>query len=129
MLHYIVTNRRIMSDETGEFIKADGGETPSENLRFGTFDSAKYTATKDGRTSVTLFTDPVESDIDSATTDAEIQPYREDLAKAPTENLIGSKKFFAELYHNMINQGGDLLFFVHGFHTDLAGALQSICDL
>jgi len=24
---------------------------------------------------------------------------------------------------------GDVLFFVHGFHTDLNGALQSICDL
>ena len=46
MLHYIITNREIIPDEKGEFIKADGGETPSENLRFGTFDSDIYNATK-----------------------------------------------------------------------------------
>ena len=116
MVHYIVTNRRIISDLKGEFIKADGGETPSENLRFGTFDSDIYSATKDGRASVTLFPDPEGRSIDSVTTDAEIQPYTKELGSAPTENLKGSQKFFAELYKNMKNQGGDLLFFVHGFH-------------
>ncbi len=129
MLHYIITNREILSDAAGEFIKSDGGETPSENLRFGTFDSDIYAATKDTRKSVTLFPDPEAPGIASAVTDADTQPYKANLAQTPTETLIGSKKFFTELYNNMKTDSGDLLFFVHGFHTDLAGALQSICDL
>lgn len=129
MLHYIITNREVRSDAAGEFIKPDGGETPSENLRFGTFDSDIYSNAKDGRRSVTLFPDLVPPDIRSAATDAETQPYSAALAQTPTEHLAGSKKFFTELYNNMKAVDGDLLFFVHGFHTDLAGALQSICDL
>jgi esterase/lipase superfamily enzyme len=129
MLHYIITNRQIIPDESGEFIKPDGGETPSENLRFGTFDSDIYNSRKDSRESVTLFPDPEPPGIASAVTDAETQPYRASLPQTPTKNLIGSAKFFTELYHNMQAIDGDMLFFVHGFHTDLAGALQSICDL
>ncbi|RNI39874.1 alpha/beta hydrolase [Hanamia caeni] len=129
MLHYIITNREIIPDEKGEFIKADGGETPSENLRFGTFDSDIYNATKDSRLAVTLFPDPKAPNIASAVTDAEIQPYSASLAHTPTDTLIGSKKFFTELYQNMKAVEGDLLFFVHGFHTDLASALNSICKL
>ncbi len=129
MLHYIITNRQILPDVNGEYIKPDGGETPSENLRFGTFDSTQYSATKDARKSVNLFPDPKAPDTATIMTDADTQPYSKDLANADTANLIGSKKFFAELYQTMQHTDGDILFFIHGYHTDLNGALQSICDL
>lgn len=129
MLHYIITNREILSDSEGEFIKPDGGESPSENLRFGTFDSSIYDSTKDSRKSITLFPDPQAPPIGSAITGAETQPYKAELAQTPTNDLNGSKRFFTELYNNMKTIEGDMLFFVHGFHTDLSIALQSICDL
>jgi hypothetical protein len=47
MLHYIITNRQILPDANGEYIKIDRGETPSDDLRFGTFDSGVYKTTND----------------------------------------------------------------------------------
>lgn len=129
MLHYIITNREIIKDDIGEYIKPGGGESPSENLRFGTFDSGIYNATKDSRASVTLFADasaPKQADV---ITDAQTQPYTASLASADTDQLTGSKKFFTELFQKMKHTDGDLLMFVHGYHTDLDGALQSICNL
>jgi esterase/lipase superfamily enzyme len=39
-------------------------------------------------------------------------------------------RMFTELYNEMrAIDAGDLLFFVHGFHTDLEGVLKSVCDL
>ncbi len=129
MTHYLVTNRQIFKDKKGEFIKSDGGETPSENLRFGTFDSTLYLKTKDSRKSVILFADPNAPDLRDVITDAETQPYTPGIVNEDPKSLQGSQRFFAELYQNMMSVSGDLLFFVHGFHTDLDGALQSICDL
>lgn len=129
MLHYIITNRQVLKDDNGEYIKIDGGETPSDNLRFGTFDSDIYNQTKNSRTSVTLFPDAPAPDKADIITDAQTQPYTESLAHTDTENLTGSKRFFSELFQKMKRAEGDVLFFVHGFHTDLNGALQSISDL
>lgn len=129
MLHYIITNRQVLQDANDEFIKPDGGETPSENLRFGTFDSQIYFETKDSRMAVNLFADapaPQQKDI---ITDAQTQPYTAQLGDTVTENLTGSQRFFSELFQKMKTITGDVLFFVHGYHTDLNGALQSICDL
>ena len=129
MLHYIITNRQILSDANGDYIKPDGGETPSENLRFGTFDSDIYNATKDSRQSANLFADASAPQQKDVITDAQTQPYKESLGTDDTETLTGSKRFFAELFQKMKRINGDVLFFVHGYHTDLNGALQSICDL
>jgi esterase/lipase superfamily enzyme len=130
MLHYIITNRQILKDNAGEYIKPDGGETPTEILRFGTFDSAIYLKNMDSRASVNLFKDVTQTrDQADVITDAETQPYKENLADGNTQNLTGSKRFFAELFQTMKKTDGDILFFVHGYHTDLNGALQSICDL
>ncbi|MEP6465233.1 MAG: alpha/beta hydrolase [Parafilimonas sp.] len=129
MLHYIITNRQVLSDANGDFIKPDGGETPSENIRFGTFDSDIYNASNDSRRSVKLFADANAPQTKDVMTDAQTQPYSADLATDNTENLTGSKRFFAELFQKLKATEGDILFFVHGYHTDLNGALQSICDL
>ena len=39
MLQYTITNREILSDKRGRFIKPDGGKTLFENLKFRTFDT------------------------------------------------------------------------------------------
>ena len=40
MIHYLITNRQILKDETGkEYIRADGKEQASDDLRFATYDS------------------------------------------------------------------------------------------
>jgi esterase/lipase superfamily enzyme len=129
MLHYIITNRQILIDNGTEYIKPDGGETPSENIRFGTFDSSIYNATKDSRQSVILFKDASTTSNKDVITDAATQPYTRDLPTADPTILPGSSRLFTELFQSMQHVSGDLLFFVHGYHTDLNGALQSICDL
>ncbi len=129
MLHYIITNRQIFSDDNGEYVKPDGGESPSDNLRFGTFDSEIYINTKDSRKSVNFFPDPNAPSKRDVSTDSETQPYTKDLGTVDTTTLIGSQRFFAELFQKMKQANGDVLFFVHGYHTNFAGALQSICDL
>lgn len=129
MKHYIITNRAILKDDLGEYIKPEGGETPSENIRFGTFDSDIFRANGNTRDAVTLFRDPSAPDKKDIITDDDIKPYYRGLGSADTENLPGSQKFFSELFQKMKRTDGDVLFFVHGYHTDLKGALQSICDL
>jgi esterase/lipase superfamily enzyme len=131
MKHYIITNRTVLTDGNGiEYIKEDGGEEPNEYLRFGEFDSDLFRKNNDTRASVKLFADLPASDRLVATESRGAIPYfRTDINK-PTDQLNGSARTFAELYNGMIGEeGGDLLFFVHGFHTNLNGALQSACDL
>ncbi|MDB5285267.1 MAG: alpha/beta hydrolase [Mucilaginibacter sp.] len=130
MKHYIITNRSVLSDGNGEeYIKEDGGEEPSEYLRFGEFDSMLFKVTN-ARASVKLFADLPSPKRVAATQSGGPIPYFKTDVEKPTDQLSGSTRTFAELYNAMIGkEGGDLLFFVHGFHTNLNGALQSVCDL
>jgi esterase/lipase superfamily enzyme len=130
MLHYIITNRQILTDDNGEYIKEDGGEMPSEELRFGTFDSSIYDMSeKNCRQAITLFPDITAPAATPSVPVNQPQVYSQSMLQTDTKTLDGSKRFFSELFHNMKAVEGDLLFFIHGFHTDLPGALQSICDL
>jgi len=130
MKHYLITNRAILKETDGtEYINIDGGEAASEVLRFGIFDSDVYRLSKNSKEAVTLFADapavervyPVQKPAVSTYTQQDIQQ---------PDTLTGSSRLFAELYNAMIGpDGGDLLFFVHGFHNDLNGSLESVCDL
>jgi esterase/lipase superfamily enzyme len=130
MLHYFITNRAIKSDTQGEYVNEDGGESACENMRCGTFDSKEFRETKSCRRSMVLFEDaPVVKR--SEVINLPLPPlYDSADITTPTHELFGSARLFTELYSQMSGEdGGDLLFFVHGFHADLPGALESVCDL
>ncbi len=130
MLHYFITNRSINKDAQGEFINEDGGESAGENMRCGTFDTTKYRADNSSRNALTLFTDAPNVKRNEPTNQPLTASYTKEAVATDTSKLLASERLFAELYNAMKGaNGGDLLFFVHGFHTDLPGALQSVCDL
>lgn len=131
MIHYLITNRSVLKDENGrEYVKENGGEEPTDNLRFGNFDSDSFNQTKNSRTAIDIFPDLPASDRITAIQASAPIPYLKSDVEKPAGSLKGSTKTFTELYNAMVGtNGGDLLFFVHGFHTDLNGALQSVCDL
>lgn len=130
MLHYFITNRAIKADAQGEYINEDGGESAGENMRCGIFDSHKYQINNNCRESLELFVDaPPPIRAKEINLSVPSLYTRDDIDK-PSDQLYGSARLFAELYNRMAGKdGGDLLFFIHGFHTDLPGALQSVCEL
>src|SRR6266496_1496162 len=130
MQHYLITNRVILSDANGEYINTDGGEAAGENLRFGIFDSDVYQQTHDSRQAIQLFPDASAIPRTASVQTNNVIPYDVKNIETPAKELFGSERLFFELYKAMSGaEGGDLLFFVHGFHTDLKGSLQSVIDL
>ena len=118
MTHYIITNRAILLDETGkEYVRPDGGEAAGENLRFGSFDSNNYLATGDSKSSINLYADASSIPRVFITQTQPASPYTKADITTPELQLSGSARLFTDLYKVMSgNNGGDLLFFIHGFH-------------
>ncbi len=132
MKHYFITNRSIIKDRKGEYINEDGKESAGENMRCGVFDSALYDSDEENcRECLQLFEDAEEV----PRTEVNYQPlpplYHKKDITTPKSKLKGSTRLFAELYHAMADKkkGGDLLFFIHGFHNDLPEVLDSVCEL
>ena len=104
-MNFFITNREILTDAQGkEYIREDGREKASDNLRFVTYDSAGQ--------SFSLFPEPA-----NATESIYEMP-----ANKATEKLVGSARFFKELYDQLIadtEAKNDVLFFIHGFNTNL----------
>lgn len=100
MLHYLITNRQILTDKNGkEFIEEDGLDTAGEEnemLRFAVFDSDTFRKTKSCKPAITLLS---EADVN--------------------ENVFVIPP----------NQEGDVMCFIHGFHTDLNGIMHDMCAL
>lgn len=112
-MNLFITNREIYTNPDGsEFIREDGKENAGDNLRFGKYDNKKFL----------LFDEPsFESDSN----------YQEILLKEK-EELKGSARFFREIYQELIEGNGkknDVLFFIHGFNTDLNGVRSAFDTL
>jgi esterase/lipase superfamily enzyme len=112
-MHLFVTNREIIEQEDGsETVREDGKERACEFLRFGTYSDEKFH----------VFREPKRlSEVNYEKLDA----YR-------TDELKGSAAFFKTLYDAMAQPGSnknDVLFFVHGFNTDLNGVRQAFKNL
>jgi esterase/lipase superfamily enzyme len=105
-MNFIITNREIYLKDGKETIRDEGREYASDNLRFGEYDKTN---------DFTLYSDT--------------NLPNEELylgLNAESENLVGSAKFFKKLYEAIIeskekapDEPSDVLFFVHGFNTDL----------
>lgn len=118
-MNFFITNREIINKAGVESVREDGREHASDNLRFGTYSitSEKFT----------LFPEPKKEE------DTTYQ----NLAKKTITELKGSAKFFRMLYDELIkvNTEGknaaknDVLFFIHGFNTDLKGVRSAFRTL
>lgn len=105
-MNFFITNREIINPgQANEHIREDGREHSGDNLRFGSYDlkSKKFI----------LFPEP----------DKVSESIYEDIKNKPIESLAGSARFFREIYDALCNypakKDNDVLFFIHGFNTDL----------
>jgi len=113
-MNFFITNREIIKPEDGtpEYIREDGKENGGENLRFGSYDLAS----KD----FTLYPEP------DKTTDL----HYKSLKRKSAQSLKGSAKFFKTLYAELSSGATtDVLFFIHGFNTDLEGVREAFVNL
>jgi len=109
--HYFITNREIINKNGKEEVREDGREKAQDDIRFGYFDLDNE--------NFKLY-----EDIDIK--DSAIKLSYSDF----TFDKKGSGLFFKTLYENMISKnGGDVLFFVHGFDTDLDGVRKNFINL
>lgn len=120
--HFIITNREItirpknksnyVKVNQNEYLRTDGRELATENLRFGTV-SFK---TKRSTPQVEIFE---ESDY-------------EELSMEMKNSSLPSHTFFRELYTSMKGEEiycGEVLFFIHGYKSDLDISLETVKKL
>ena len=114
-MNLFITNREIIKKGKNESIREDGGEHAGDNLRFGSYDTAKE--------QFNLFPEPAD----------ESETLYNDLLKKDKYALRGSVAFFREVYDELMkpdNKSGgiiknDVLFFIHGFNTNLNGVREA----
>ncbi|WP_243348675.1 alpha/beta hydrolase [Parabacteroides sp. FAFU027] len=98
-MNLFITNREIVTVGTSEMIRSDGKEHAGDNLRFGEY--------LDGK--LILFPEP----------ENEMEISYVGIKKLQPTDLKGSSRFFKQLYDGLTTNKGDVLFFIHGFNTDL----------
>ncbi|HRH59107.1 MAG TPA: alpha/beta hydrolase [Chitinophagaceae bacterium] len=122
MIHYLITNRQILKDETGkEYIRTDGKEQATDDLRFATYNSETE--------EIIVLPDmsPSKYIADPKEPASYKNPYRSDYDNVKMSSLKGSERMFTDLYKKMSSEdGGDVLLYVHGFHNDFGRVIRSI---
>lgn len=109
-MNYFITNREIIKKGSKETIREDGKENAGDNLRFGKYNIITRI--------FELFEEP--------TNDAELN--YSNVNKNVKNDLKGSAKFFSQIYTELIlddTSKSDVLFFIHGFNTDLNGVRKA----
>ncbi len=115
-MNFLITNREIITQNRKETLREDGKEYAGDNIRFGEYDL--------GSKAFTLYQEP------ETLTDLAYDNLPESEAK-----LKGSHKFFRKLHHEIMQakvqnpQKADVLFFVHGFKTNVEGVKDAYKDL
>lgn len=106
-MNFFITNREIISGKGGkESVREDGKENAADRLRFGIYQNGAFD----------LFPEP----------DSETEAIYADAGEVDPASLKGSARFFRILYDQLIKGGknaknNNILFFIHGFNTDLNG--------
>ncbi len=111
---FFITNREIIDEGTGkERIREDGKETSQDNLRYG-----EYSLTSN---KFSLYAEPKKKS----------EVLYDEMDDANLSKLKGSSRFFTTLYRKLKNGGKNdsVLFFVHGFNTDLDTVRANLEDL
>lgn len=126
--HYIITNREVttrtsksyIAVNSKEYMRMDGDEEARHNLRYGTvsFDPKKAKKLKDFKIKIIpeVNETTLEKYADQQTVDKSVFP---------------STQIFEELYKSGIKAGErkDILFFIHGFKSDLETSMQTLAEL
>src|SRR3990172_2634663 len=120
-MNFFITNREIIKQNGKETIRENGREHAGDNLLFGTYDLIKK--------EFNLFPEPANLP----------ETLYDNLNIKKTVNLKGSALFFKTLYDELSKPGkplkageiekGDVLFFIHGFNTDLQGVRDDFARL
>lgn len=111
-MNYFITNREILKNGDIETIREDGLEHASDNLRFGTYDITENL--------FSLFPEP----------ENEMDLIYSTIGKVDTSTLKGSSRFFKEMWDELTKEKtGDVLFFIHGFNTNLEGVREAFKTL
>ncbi|MCX6232964.1 MAG: alpha/beta hydrolase [Bacteroidetes bacterium] len=119
-MYLFVTNREIITKNHKEQIREDGNENAGDNLRFGAynFNTKRFV----------LYPEP----------ENELELSFSQTASKENNSLKGSVRFFNEIYTELIKDTGktsegldkgDVLFFIHGFNTDLDGVRNAFKNL
>lgn len=123
MLHYMITNREIISENGTEYIRKDGKEEAADEIRFAIIDSE----TK----AYTLIPDTFFNSNPNDNEDAFTNTYSGKYNPNKLEELTGSERMFAQLYFTLkdANNGGDVLLFIHGFNNDLEDSIEELIKI
>ena len=129
MKHFIITNRLIEIRNGQERIKEDGTEEARDEIRFAEYD----TDTKE----YNLFPEPQpQIPLDRVRYKYKIVDDNDDVLLDENNNQVaintlhGSVSTFIGLYKSLKQTTeGDVLFFIHGFNTDLNNALDALQEL
>ncbi len=105
-MNFFITNREIIVKGKKESVREDGKENAADKLRFGIYRKGEFE----------LFPEP----------DSEAEAVYADPHDVDPSTLKGSARFFRTLYDELIKggekaKGNNVLFFIHGFNTDLKG--------
>lgn len=129
MRHYIITNRLIETRNGQERIKEDGTEEARDEIRFAEYDTdtQKYNLFPEPQPQIPLdrvrYNYRIVDDNDDVLLD-------ENNNQVAINTLHGSVATFVGLYQSLKQTTeGDVLFFTHGFNTDLSGALDALQSL
>ncbi len=129
MKHFIITNRLIEIQNGRERIREDGKEEARDEIRFAEYDTdtKDYNLFPELQSPIPLervrYNYQIVDKEDNVLLD-------ENNNQVATNTLHGSARTFIGL-HKSLKQSkeGDVLFFVHGFNTDLNDALEALQDL
>ncbi len=129
MKHFIITNRLIEIINEQERIKEDGTEEARDAIRFAEYD----TETKN----YNIFPEPQpQIPLDRVRYNYQIVDGNDDVLLDENNNQVaintlhGSVRAFIGLYKSLKQTTeGDVLFFIHGFNTDLNDALDALQNL
>lgn len=100
MVHYLITNREVLVDNAGqEYIREDGLDTAGEKTECLRF--ALFDSTKYKKTGSCKY----------------------------AVTLLPALPVIEKEFSSRVKKEGDLLCYIHGFHTDFRGVLEDICAL
>ena len=129
MKHFIITNRLIEIKNGQERIKEDGKEEARDEIRFAEYDTdtQEYNLFPESQSPIPLERVRYNYQIIDGNDNLLLDENNNQVA---INTLHGSVRTFIGLHKSLKQStGGDVLFFIHGFNTDLNDALDALQDL
>lgn len=126
--HYIITNREVTSRNSRsyvsvndkEYMRKDGDEEARHNLRYGTVSFDPKKAKRLSHFKIEIIPEVKEDTLEKYADDQTVD-----------KSVFPSTQIFNELYKSGVNseKRQDILFFIHGFKSDLETSMQTLAEL